>query len=91
MPYLDPSTILINASLAKTFFGDADPINKMIRLDNKDNYKVAGVFEDFPHNTSFIRFEIVFTLEKIYNDRAMAERCSNTMEQSFMAGICPGG
>ena len=48
----DPSTILINASLAKTLFGDADPINKMIRLDNKDNYKVAGVFEDFPHNTT---------------------------------------
>ncbi len=48
----DPSTILINASLAKTFFGDADPINKIIRLDNKDNYKVAGVFEDFPRNTT---------------------------------------
>jgi len=48
----DPSTILINASLAKTFFGNADPINKTIRLDNKDNYKVAGVFEDFPHNTT---------------------------------------
>jgi putative ABC transport system permease protein len=48
----DPSTILINASLAKTFFGDADPINKIIRLDNKDSYKVAGVFEDFPHNTN---------------------------------------
>ncbi|HYK44371.1 MAG TPA: ABC transporter permease [Parafilimonas sp.] len=48
----DPSAILINASLAKTLFGDANPINKMIRLDNKDNYKVAGVFEDFPHNTT---------------------------------------
>ena len=48
----DPSTILINASLAKTLFGDIDPINKLIRLDNKDSYKVAGVFEDFPHNTS---------------------------------------
>jgi len=48
----DPSTILINASLARTLFGDIDPINKLIRLDNKDSYKVAGVFEDFPHNTS---------------------------------------
>ena len=48
----DPSTILINASLAKTLFGDADPINRMIRLDNKDNYKVAGVFEDLPRNTT---------------------------------------
>ncbi len=48
----DPSTILINASLAKTLFGNADAINKTIKLDNKDNYKVAGVFEDFPHNTT---------------------------------------
>ncbi|HEX5153770.1 MAG TPA: ABC transporter permease [Parafilimonas sp.] len=48
----DPSSILINASMAKTLFGNADPLNKMIRLDNKDNYKVAGVFEDLPHNTS---------------------------------------
>ena len=48
----DPSTILINASLAKTLFGDVDPINKLIRLDNKDSYKVSGVFEDFPRNAS---------------------------------------
>jgi ABC-type antimicrobial peptide transport system permease subunit len=48
----DPSTILINASLAKTLFGNSDPINKLIKLDNRDNFKVAGVFEDFPHNTT---------------------------------------
>src|SRR6476646_10008017 len=48
----DPSTILINASLAKTLLGDVDPINKFIMLDNKDSYKVSGVFEDFPRNAS---------------------------------------
>jgi ABC-type antimicrobial peptide transport system permease subunit len=60
----DPSTILINASLAKTLFGDADPINKMIRLDNKDNYKVAGVFEDFPHNTTLYDTKILLPWKK---------------------------
>lgn len=48
----DPSAILINASLAKTLFGNGEAVNKMIRLDNKDNYKVAGVFEDLPPNTT---------------------------------------
>lgn len=43
----DPSSIIINASLAKTLFGDADPIGKTIRLDNNESYKVAGVFRDF--------------------------------------------
>jgi len=45
----DPSSIIINASLAKALFGDIDVIGKTIRLDNKDNYKVAGVFRDFPN------------------------------------------
>lgn len=48
----DPSSILINASLAKTLFGNEVPVNKMIKLDNKDIYKVAGVFEDLPNNTT---------------------------------------
>lgn len=49
----DPSTILINASTATALFGSADPVNKMLKLDNKESYKVAAVFEDFPHNTTF--------------------------------------
>jgi ABC-type antimicrobial peptide transport system permease subunit len=48
----DPSAILINASLATSLFGNEEPLGKTIRLDNKDNFKVAGVFEDFPHNTT---------------------------------------
>src|SRR3954454_14689569 len=72
----DPSTILINASLAKTLFGDADPINKMIKLDNKDNYKVAGVFEDLPHNTTlydtklFLPWKKYITTEQWLKDAA---------------------
>ncbi|MFL5739883.1 MAG: ABC transporter permease [Flavisolibacter sp.] len=72
----DPSTIFINASLAKTLFGDADPLNKIIRLDNKDNYKVAAVFEDFPHNTTlhdtklFLPWSKYITTEKWLKDAA---------------------
>ncbi|HZI54768.1 MAG TPA: ABC transporter permease, partial [Chitinophagaceae bacterium] len=72
----DPSAILINASLAKTLFGDADPVDKMIRLDNKDNYKVAGVFEDFPRNTSlydsklFLPWKKYITTEQWLKDAA---------------------
>ncbi|HYJ65023.1 MAG TPA: FtsX-like permease family protein, partial [Parafilimonas sp.] len=72
----DPSTILINASLAKTLFGNADPINKMIKLDNKDNFKVAGVFEDFPHNTTlydtklFLPWKKYITTEQWLKDAA---------------------
>ncbi|MFD1256242.1 ABC transporter permease [Mucilaginibacter terrae] len=49
----DPSSTLITQSLANALFGSADPINKTIRLNNKDDVKVAGVYEDFPENTTF--------------------------------------
>jgi ABC-type antimicrobial peptide transport system permease subunit len=48
----DPSSILLGASLAKKLFGNSDPLNKMIKLDNEDSYKVTGVYEDLPHNTT---------------------------------------
>jgi putative ABC transport system permease protein len=60
----DPSAILINASLAKALFGDADPIEKMIKLDNRENYKVAGVFEDFPHNTTLNETKLLLSWNK---------------------------
>ena len=43
----EPSSIIITASMAKTLFGNADPINKTIRMDNNDNYTVARCVPGF--------------------------------------------
>ncbi|WP_419700124.1 ABC transporter permease [Mucilaginibacter sp. NFX135] len=48
----DRSSILISQSVAKALFGNADPMNKIIRMDNKDGFKVSGVYEDLPGNTT---------------------------------------
>ena len=48
----DPSGILICQSVAKALFGDGEPMNKLVMLDNKASFKVAGVYEDLPPNTS---------------------------------------
>ena len=49
----DPSSIVLSAKLAKALFGDIDPMNQMVKLDNKTLLKVTGVYEDLPLNTSF--------------------------------------
>ena len=49
----DPSSIILSAKLAKALFGDADPMNQMVKIDNKNLVKVTGVYEDLPRNTSF--------------------------------------
>ena len=48
-----PSSMLISASVAKALFGEANPMDQTITLDNKSGFKVAGVYEDLPDNTSF--------------------------------------
>ncbi|HXB05633.1 MAG TPA: ABC transporter permease [Puia sp.] len=48
-----PSSMLISASVAKALFGEEDPMAKVIMLDNKSGFSVAGVYADLPDNTSF--------------------------------------
>jgi ABC-type antimicrobial peptide transport system permease subunit len=65
----DPSSILITQSIAKALFGNDDPINKTVKLDNKTDLKVAGVFEDFPHNTTFNDAAILMSWDKYASDQ----------------------
>ncbi|WP_426668902.1 ABC transporter permease [Mucilaginibacter sp. McL0603] len=48
----DRSSMMISQSVAKALFGNTDPMNKVIKLDNKDVFKVSGVYEDMPNNTT---------------------------------------
>ena len=49
----DPSSIVITEGTAKALFGDQDPLNQIIKLDNKDELKVVAVLKDVPPNSSF--------------------------------------
>ncbi len=49
----DPRSIVISESTAKALFGDVDPINQVIRVDNEHELKVTGVLKDVPTNSSF--------------------------------------
>ncbi|HYC85378.1 MAG TPA: ABC transporter permease, partial [Chryseosolibacter sp.] len=53
------NSIMICESVAKTYFGQDDPIGKVLRLDNATDVKVTGVYEDIPHNSSFREMKII--------------------------------
>src|ERR1700712_2086401 len=50
--FKDPSSMLLSASTANALFGNDDPINKVVRIDNNKDMKVTGVYQDLPHNTT---------------------------------------
>jgi putative ABC transport system permease protein len=47
------NVIMLSESLAKSLFGDADPIGKTLKVDNKTNLNVTGVYQDFQSNSEF--------------------------------------
>lgn len=47
------NTALITERIAKKFFGDANPIGRIIRLDDTLHFTVSGVLADLPANTDF--------------------------------------
>ncbi|MGE0773285.1 MAG: ABC transporter permease [Cyclobacteriaceae bacterium] len=56
----DPRSIVITESTAKALFGDEDPLNKVIRVDNAEDLKVTGILKDVPTNSSF-QFDFLLT------------------------------
>ena len=53
----DQSSVLIAESTAKAYFGDADPMAKILKIDNQiEAVKVAGVYEDLPKNSYLFRY-----------------------------------
>ncbi|HVV54348.1 MAG TPA: ABC transporter permease [Mucilaginibacter sp.] len=69
-PFPNPHSIIITETTAKRFFGDEDPMGKVLQGDSKDNYTVAGVLADFPENSSF-KADILFSFdlaEKSFNN-----------------------
>src|SRR5436190_178478 len=63
----DPSSILIAASFAKAIFGNDDPVNKTVRLDNRLDLKVGGVYADLPHNSSFYDTKLLLPWDNTEN------------------------
>jgi ABC-type antimicrobial peptide transport system permease subunit len=49
----EPNSIVLSQSCAKAFFGNDDPINKVLRIDNNQDVKVTAILEDAPGNSTF--------------------------------------
>src|SRR5664279_2259761 len=77
-------SMLISASMSKALFGDADPMGKQIRMDDKLNAKVTGVYEDLPRNSRFASMSFISPWKmKIAKDAYMVQNATNWGNNSF--------
>lgn len=61
----DPNSIVLTEDAAKAFFGKADPINKILMVDNDRSVKVTAIVKSPPGNSTF-QFDWIMPFN--YND-----------------------
>jgi putative ABC transport system permease protein len=54
----EPFTLLVSQDMALKYFGNRNPIGKILRVNNEWDYIITGVFKNIPEN-SHIRFDFL--------------------------------
>ena len=84
----DPYSVMMTEELARKYFGEEEPINKMIRMDNQINLKVTGLYKPFLPN-SHVHPEIVVSFNTLKDSAIYGEENlrTNWGNNSFLTYI----
>ncbi|MFQ5631169.1 MAG: ABC transporter permease, partial [bacterium] len=58
------NSVVITEAMARKYFGDADPVGKILMADNAYNFKVTGIIQEVPRN-SHIDFDFLASFETL--------------------------
>ncbi|MDB4285802.1 ABC transporter permease [bacterium] len=67
----EPNTVVISENIAKKYFGNKDPMGKILEVNGDFPSKVTGVFKDLPENTHL-------KIDAIYSFAIFQGRMDNT-------------
>jgi len=82
-PFPDDNSVVITASMAKKYFGNDDAMGKVIVADDKVNFKVTGVVNDFPKNSTF-RADMLFPMSLLGSNMYANNKEGKNLENDFM-------
>ena len=55
----DRESILLSESTARALFGNTDPMDQILKIDNEQNVKVTGIYKDLPYNSSLASISFI--------------------------------
>jgi len=82
-PFPDDNSVVITESMAKKYFGNDEAIGKVIVADDKVNFKVTGVVNDFPKNSTF-RADMLFPMSLLGSNMYANNKEGKNLENDFM-------
>jgi ABC-type antimicrobial peptide transport system permease subunit len=81
-----PHSIVLTEEVAKKYFGDDNPIGKVLQVDNSADFIVGGVLQNIPDN-SIIRFEFLAPLSYLLERVDRSDYLSTWYNYSFLTFI----
>src|SRR5258708_9115668 len=69
----DPYCVVLTEKVAKKYFGEEDPMNKIIRLNNQINFRVTGIFKPFP-SAAHLHPEIMLSFNTLKDSTIYGEK-----------------
>ena len=77
-------SLVISEKMAKKFFGDQkDILGKTLKVDNKNEFVVTGVFEDLPENST-IKFDWLAPFKIYFDENSWLTGWNNNGIQTFV-------
>lgn len=74
----EPNNVIISESVAEKFFGDENPIGKMIQVNDQETaLQVTGVYKDIPENSHFQDFGFLASMEGLPEAKSNSWMSSN--------------
>ncbi len=80
-PLQGDNSLAISSSLARTIFGNTDPVGKTINIEHSKDFTISAVYDDLPENSS-IQAQAVITWENV-NDFGGEYRTGNFYSRYF--------
>jgi putative ABC transport system permease protein len=81
-----PHNIVLTERMAEKYFGDDNPVGKVLRVDNSADFIVSGVLQNVPDN-SIIRFEFLAPLSYILERVDRPDYLSTWHNYSFLTFV----
>jgi putative ABC transport system permease protein len=81
-PFPDDNSIVITESTAKKYFGNEDALGKIISADDKINFTISGVINDFPKNSSFST-DILLPMSLLAKNKYTGNKEGRNLENDF--------
>ncbi|MHA4812548.1 ABC transporter permease [Flavitalea flava] len=78
----DPASILLSQTVSTAIFGHDDPLGKSLKIDNKMNVTITGVYEDLPYNNSFQAVSFIAPWNLFHSSEARVREAENDWGRS---------